>query len=133
MALGLLTQEPDALLAGVPNTNARVFINRDRTTTIELDIAVDATTTAAAADYPAYRSAASRQVPHQTSSSSPSIGTQTDEFVGSTNNGRNVVAISFVLARVICVLTYASSQPVDRTTVEVMALTQAAKIRSANP
>ena len=130
--LGSLIQEPDALLAGAPNTNARVFVNADRTVTMELDLAVDASDAAAMSDYSAYRSAASTQVPHQTATSMPIIGSQADEFVGTTNNSRNVVAISFVVSRVICVIIYASTTAIDRTTIEAAGLGQAVKIRSAN-
>jgi hypothetical protein len=129
--LGSLFQEPDQLLAGAANTNARVFFNTDRTATMEVDLAVDTTAAAATSDYPAYRSAASRQVPHQTATSMPIIGSQSDEFVGTTNNGRNVVSISFLLSRVICVITYASTSAIDRTTIESAGLGQAVKIRSA--
>lgn len=129
--LGPLFQEPDQLLAGAPNTNARVFFNGDRTATMEVDLAVDSSAANATSDYPAYRSAASRQVPHQTATSMPVIGSQSDEFVGTTNNGRNVVSISFMLNRVICVITYAATNAIDRTTIESAGLGQAVKIRSA--
>ena len=130
--LGPLIQEPDALLGGVANTNARVFVDAGRTVTMELDVAVDTSAAAAMSDYSAYRSAASAQVPHQAATSTPVIGSQADEFVGTTNNGRNVVTISFLVSRVICVIIYASTSAIDRTTIEAAGLSQAVKVRSAN-
>jgi hypothetical protein len=131
-ALPLMTQVGDGLLGTTPNTDARVFGTSDNTTRMEVDLALDTGASAASADYAPYSSAAAKQVATQTTTSTPSIGSQANEYVGTDSMGRNIVAIAFVQGSVLCVVTYVSTSAADAAAVESVATAQAQKISAAN-
>lgn len=125
-------QSSDGLLGSTPNTDARVFASSDNTTRVEIDLAVDTSASAASSDYTAYSSAAQKQVVTASSSSTPSIGSKADEFVGTDSNGHSIVSLSFVQGSVIGVITMvSSSSTVDASVVEAIANTNVEKISSA--
>lgn len=126
------TQTGDGLLGSTPSTDARIFASPDSTTKVEIDVAVDTSASAASSDYTAFKSAAAIQVPTQTRTSSPAVGSRADEYVGTSSGGQSVVALAFVEGSVICVVTAQSSiGPVDPVLVEAIATAQVSKIRSA--
>ena len=127
------TQASDGLLGTTPNTDARVFADATSTTLIEVDLAVDTGASAATTDYGAYMASASKKVATQTGQSTPSIGSQANEYVGTDSNGRSIVSLSFVQGSVICVvIMIAKSATVDASVVEAVAGNQAQKIIAAN-
>ncbi len=131
-ALPSMSQVGDGLLGSTPNTDARVFGTSDNRTRMEVDLALDTGAGAASADYAPYNSAAAKQVATQTTTSTPSIGSQANEYVGTDNSGRNIVAIAFVQGSVLCVVTYVSTSAADAAAVESVATAQAQKISAAN-
>jgi hypothetical protein len=127
------TQVSDGLLGATPHTDARVFANSTNTTRIEVDLAVDTGTGAATTDYTAYNASSSKQVATQSGTSTPSIGSQANEYVGTDTNGHSIVSLAFVQGTVICVVTMVSSNgSVDATVVEAVAGNQAQKIIAAS-
>ncbi len=90
-------------------------------------------TGAATTDYTAYNASASKQVATQSDTSTPSIGSQANEYVGTDTNGHSIVSLAFVQGTVICVVTMVSSSAtVDATVGEAVAGNQAQKIIAAN-
>jgi hypothetical protein len=132
-AVAGFTQVSDGLLGSTPGTDARVFANGDNSTRIEVDVAVDISSTTADDDYAAYNAAAAKQVPTQTDSSTPTIGSMANEYAGTDANSHSVVSLAFVQGSVLCVVTMVSSSTaVDRAVVEATATKQAQKIGAAN-
>jgi hypothetical protein len=127
-----MSQVDDGLLGSTPNTDARVFATSDNATRGEVDLAVDTSPTAASTDYAAYNSSAAKQVTTQSSTSTPSIGDQANEYVGTDSNGHNIVSIAFTQGSVICVVTAASTGSIDPTVIESLASAQQQKISAAN-
>ncbi|MBJ7609815.1 MAG: hypothetical protein JF887_10375 [Candidatus Dormibacteraeota bacterium] len=126
------TQSSDGLLASTPNTDARVFASSDGTTKVEIDLAVDTSASAATTDYTAYNSAAQKQVATQTSQSTPSIGTQANEYVGTAVSGNSVVSLAFAQGSVICVVTMVMSGGAgDAAVAEAIAKAQVQKVSAA--
>ena len=101
---------------------------------VEVDLVTDTGATGAASDYPPYQSAAAKQVTTRVSTSSPGIGQQSNEFVGTNAAGKMAVAISFIEGRYIAVVTTLahSSAPAAlvKTTAESIANAQDSKIKS---
>lgn len=126
------TQTSDGLLGSTQNTDARVFASSDNTSRVEIDLAVDTSASAASSDYTAYSAAAQKQVVTATSTTSPSIGSKANEFVGTDSNNHSIVSLSFVQGSVIGVITMVSSSAtVDASVVEAIANTNVEKITSA--
>src|ERR1700730_5716923 len=94
-ASGPLAEVSDGLLGGKTNTDQRVFANADRSLAIEADLIVETTSAGVATDYPQIRDAAKGRVTTLSASSSPSIGDHADEYVGTTTDGKHIVAIAF--------------------------------------
>jgi hypothetical protein len=131
---GGATQKSDGLLGGTPNTDSRVFGNADNTLVVEIDLVADTSTSSATSDYTAYKTAASGQVTTQTSTSSPSIAQQANEYAGTNSAGKNAVSISFVEGKFIAVVTMISTGTVSGATLtgaaEVLAQDQDTKIKA---
>ena len=92
---GPLSQVSDALLGGKSDTDQRVFANLDHSLAIEADLIVETTAAGVTLDYPSIRDAAKGRVTTLSASSSPSIGDHADEYVGTTTDGKQIVAIAF--------------------------------------
>jgi hypothetical protein len=131
-SLGSMSQVNDGLLGSTPDTDARVFATSDNATRAEVDLAVDTSATAASTDYTAYNSSAAKQVTTPSSSSTPSIGAQANEYVGTDTNGHNIVSIAFTQGSVLCVVTVVSTGSIDPTAIESLASAQQQKISAAN-
>ncbi len=126
-----LTQISDGLLGGTPNTESRVFANTDRSVTMEIDLAIDTSTAAAATDFDSYASAAAKQAGTNPTSKTLAMGTKATEYVGVGSRGQNVVSIALLENTVICVVTYDSTTAADPSTVEAVAQAQAQKLQSS--
>lgn len=125
------TQSSDGLLGNTPNTDARVFSSADGITKVEVDLAADTSSVAAANDYSAYNTAAKNQVT-ATSSTSPSIGSKANEYAGTDSSNHSIVSLAFVRGSVIGVVTMVStSGTVDPTVVETIAKTVITKVNAA--
>lgn len=125
-------QSSDGLLGQTPNTDARVFTSPDGSVKVEVDVAVDSSAASAAGDYPVFSTAAAKQVPNQQSTTSPTIGSKADEYVGTDASGNSTVSISFLSGSVIVVVTEkAHGATVDPALAESIATAQVAKISSA--
>ena len=94
-ASGPLSEVSDGLLGGKTDTDQRVFANADHSLAIEADLIVETTSSGVATDYPQIRDAAKGRVTTLSASSSPSIGDHADEYVGTTTDGKHIVAIAF--------------------------------------
>ncbi len=131
---GFFSQRSDSLLGGLANTDARVFANADSTMVVEVDLVSDTGATGPASDYPPYQSAAAMQAGTQPATSSPGLGQQSNEFVGTNAAGKNVVAISFIEGSYIVVVTTVGNSTattdVVKTSAESIALAQDNKINS---
>jgi hypothetical protein len=126
------TRTADSLLANTGNTDARVFTSPDGNVKVEVDVAVDTNAGAAAGDYTAFDAAAAKQVPQQTGTSTPSIGSKANEYVGTDASGSSAVSVAFVQGSVIVVVTEkATGVTVDPAATEAIATAQAARISSA--
>jgi hypothetical protein len=100
-----LNQISDGLMNNQPNTDQRGFANVANTYRIEDDVLIDTSTQSAAADYPQLRDATKAQVTNVTLSSTPTgLGSQADEYVGTTSAGYSAVGITFQEGDVIAVL-----------------------------
>lgn len=131
-SLSSYVQTSDGLLGTTPNTDSRVFASSDNTTRVEIDIAGDTGASAATSDYSAYQSAAAKQVSTATSTSTPKVGQQANEYVGTDSSGHSATSLSFVEGSYIVVVTMVSSSgTVDPTVVEAIAGAQDTKITSA--
>ena len=125
------TQSSDGLLGNTPNTDARVYSNADGVTKVEIDLAADTSSVAAANDYSAYNTAAKNQVTAQ-SSTTPSIGSKANEYAGTDPSGHSIVSLAFVQGSVIGVVTMvATTGTVDPAAVEGIAKTVVAKVTAA--
>jgi K+-transporting ATPase c subunit len=126
------TKASDGLLGSTPGTDARVFSSADGKTKVEVDLAVDTGSGAASTDYSAYQTAAKKQVPTLTSSSSPPIGSKASEYLGTDSMSRSIVSVAFVQGSVIGVVTMVSAgSTVDAAVAEAIASTQVQKIAVA--
>lgn len=134
---GFFSQKSDSLLGGLANTDARVFANADSTMIVEIDLVSDTAATTAASDYPPYQSAAAKQVGTPTSTSTPSLGQQSNEYVGTNAAGKKVVSISFIEGKYIAVVTTVANSTVSpaviKTSAESIAQAQDSKITSIGP
>ncbi len=100
-----LTQISDGLMNSQPNTDQRGFANVANTYRIEDDVLIDSSTQAATADYAQLRDATKAQVTNVTLSSTlTGLGSQADEYVGTTSAGYSAVGITFQEGDVIAVL-----------------------------
>ena len=129
----LLEQISDGEMNSTANTDQRGFANPGNTYRIEDDVLLDTSSQAAAADYAQLRDAVKSQVTTQSSSSSPSgLGSQADEYIGTTSAGYSEVGVVFLEASVIAVvLIVDSSGTVAQTFAEAVARAQDQKIASA--
>jgi hypothetical protein len=129
----LLAQISDGEMNATANTDQRGFANPDNTYRIEDDVLLDTTPQAASADYAQLRDAAKSQVDTVTSSSSPSgIGSQADEYIGTTSSGYSEIGIVFLEANVISVVLIVDSNgTVAQTFAEAVARAQDQKIASS--
>jgi hypothetical protein len=134
---GFFSQKSDSLLGGLANTDARVFANADSTMIVEIDLVSDTAATTAASDYPPYQSAAAKQVGTAASASTPSLGQQSNEYVGTNAAGKKVVSISFIEGKYIAVVTTVANSTVTpaviKTSAESIAQAQDSKITSIGP
>jgi hypothetical protein len=128
-----LTQISDGEMGNQPTTDQRGFANTGNSYRIEDDVLVDTSTQSAAADYPQLRDATKAQVTTITSTSMPSgLGSQGDEYIGTTSTGYSEIGITFQEGDVIAVLLLEdSSGAVDQTYAEAVAHAQDQKIRAA--
>lgn len=112
------------------NTDQRGFANPDNTFRIEDDVLLDTSAQAASADYAQLRDAAKSQVTTLTSSSSPSgLGSEADEYVGTTSAGYSEIGIVFQEGSVIAVVLVVDSDgTVDQSFAEAVAQAQDQKI-----
>lgn len=109
-----------------------MFSSADGKTLVEVDLAVDTSSSAAATDYSAYMSAAQKQAATLSSSSTLPIGSQANEYVGTDTMARSIVSLAFVQGSVIGVVTMVSANAtVNPSVAELIAGTQVAKIAVA--
>jgi hypothetical protein len=100
-----LNQISDGLMNNQPNTDQRGFANAANTYRIEDDVLIDTSTQSATADYPQLRDATRAQVNSLSLSSTlTGLGSQADEYVGTTATGYSDVGITFQQGDVIAVL-----------------------------
>ena len=79
----------------VPSSEQRVFDDRANTLHIEDDLQFYGSGAAASADYASFLDATRAVVTSIASYSSPSIGSQSEEYVGTDNSGHSTVAVDF--------------------------------------
>ncbi|HWW08681.1 MAG TPA: hypothetical protein VNY76_00410 [Candidatus Acidoferrales bacterium] len=129
---GPLSQVSDGLLGGKTNTDQRVFANADHSLAIEADLIVETTSAGVTSDYPPIRDAAKGRVTTLSASSSPSIGDHADEYVGTTTDGKNIVAIAFSRALTVDVVLVetGAGTTLDPSYVEAVAGAMDSKIQS---
>lgn len=128
----LLTQISDGEMNSTANTDQRGFANPGNTYRIEDDVLLDTSSQAASADYAQLRDATKSQVTAATSSSPSGIGSQADEYIGTTTAGYSEIGIVFQEGSVIAVvLIVDSSGTVDPTYAEAVARAQEQRIASA--
>jgi hypothetical protein len=100
-----LTQISDGLMDNQPDTDQRGFANVANTYRIEDDLLIDTSTQSAAADYSQLRDATKAQVTNLSLASTlTGLGSQADEYVGTTSAGYSDVGITFQQGDVIAVL-----------------------------
>jgi hypothetical protein len=126
----LLEQVSDGEMNSTANTDQRGFANPGNTYRIEDDVLLDTSPQAAAADYAQLRDAVKSQVTTLSSSSSPSgLGSQADEYIGTTSAGYSEIGVVFQEGSVIAVvLIVDSSGTVVQTFAEAVAQAQDQKI-----
>ncbi len=131
-ASGTLSQVSDGLLGSKANTDQRVFANADHSLAVEADLIVEITSAGVTSDYPPIRDAAKGRVATLSASSSPSIGDHADEYVGTTTDGKQIVAIAFNRALTVDVLLVeaGSGTTLDPSYAEEVASAMDAKIQS---
>jgi hypothetical protein len=128
----LLTQISDGEMNATANTDQRGFANPGNTYRIEEDVLLDTSSQAASADYAQLRDAAKSQVTVSSSSSPSGIGSQADEYIGTTAAGYSEVGIVFQEGSVISVvLIVDSSGTVDPMFAEAVAQAADQKIAAA--
>ncbi len=129
----MLQQISDGEMNSTANTDQRGFANPGNTYRIEDDVLLDTSPQAASADYAQLRDAVKSQVTTMSSASSPSgIGSQADEYIGTTSAGYSEIGIVFQQGSVIAVvLIVDSSGTVARTFAEAVAQAQDQKIALA--
>jgi hypothetical protein len=131
-ASGPLSEVSDGLLGGKTDTDQRVFANADRSLAIEADLIVETTSAGVATDYPQIRDAAKGRVTTLSASSSPSIGDHADEYVGTTTDGKHIVAIAFSRALTVDVvlIEVGGGTTLDPSYAEAVAAAMDSKIQS---
>jgi len=128
----LLAQISDGEMNATANTDQRGFANPDNTYRIEDDVLLDTTSQAASADYAQLRDATRSQVTVSGSSAPTGIGSQADEYIGTTSAGYSEIGIVFQEGSVIAVvLIVDSSGTVEQSFAEAVAQAQEQKIASA--
>jgi hypothetical protein len=128
-----LSQISDGKMNNQPNTDQRGFANAANTYRIEDDVLVDTSVQSAAADYPQLRDATKTQVTTLSSSSTlVGLGSQANEYIGTTSAGYSDIGITFQEGYVIAVLLLENSAgTVDRSLAESVARAQYQKILAA--
>jgi hypothetical protein len=129
----LLEQISDGEMNSTANTDQRGFANPGNTYRIEDDVLLDTSSQAASADYAQLRDAVKSQVTTMSSSTSPTgLGSQDDEYIGTTSAGYSEVGVVFQEGSVIAVvLIVDSSGTVEQTFAEAVARAQDQKIALA--
>jgi hypothetical protein len=128
----LLTQISDGEMNATANTDQRGFANPGNTYRIEEDVLLDTSSQAASADYAQLRDATKSQVTVSSSLSPSGIGSQADEYVGTTSAGYSEVGIVFQEGSAISVvLIVDSSGTVDPMFAEAVAQAGDQKIAAA--
>lgn len=131
-SFGQLTQMSDESLPNQANSDARVFSGSAGAITLEIDVLPDTSATQAQNDYPAVRDTARKHMTVVSSSSTPDIGDQSDEFIGAAADGSSIVAVSFEQGSVLCaVIMRTPSGNVYQTYVESVAAAQSQKISTS--
>ncbi len=130
----LLEQISDGEMNSTANTDQRGFANPGNTYRIEDDVLLDTSPQAASADYAQLRDAVKSQVTTTSASSSPSgLGSQADEYIGTTSAGYSQIGIVFQEGSVIAVvLIVDSSGTVAQAFAEAVARAQDQKIALAD-
>jgi hypothetical protein len=123
-------QISDGKMNNQPNTDQRGFANAANTYRIEDDVLVDTSTQSAAADYPQLRDATKLQVKTLSSSLTPvGLGSQANEYIGTTSAGYSDIGITFQEGNLIAVLLLENSTgAVDQSFAEAVARAQDQKI-----
>jgi hypothetical protein len=129
----LLEQISDGEMNSTANTDQRGFANPGNTYRIEDDVLLDTSSQAASADYAQLRDAVKSQVTSMSSSTSPGgLGSQADEYIGTTSAGYSEIGVVFQDGSVIAVvLIVDSSGTVAQTFAEAVARAQDQKIALA--
>ncbi len=129
----VLAQISDGEMNATANTDQRGFANPGNTYRIEDDVLLDTSSQSAAADYAQLRDAVKSQVTTLSSSSSPSgLGSEADEYVGTTSSGYSEIGIVFQEGSVIAVVLIVDSDgTVDPTFAAAVAQAQDQKIVAA--
>jgi len=125
-----LAQISNGEMNNQPNTVQRGFANVTNTFRIEDDGLLDTSIQAATADYPQLRDATKAQVTTLAVSTTPSgLGSQANEYIGTTATGYSEIGITFQEGAVIAVLLLENSAgTVDRSFAEAVARVQDQKI-----
>jgi hypothetical protein len=128
-----LEQISDGEMSNTANTDQRGFANVGNTFRIEDDVVLDASTQAAAADYPQLQATTRALFTTLKDAPSPSaLGCQADEFVGTTSTGYSQVGVVFQDGDVISViLVVNSAATVDPAYAAAIALAQDQKVVAA--
>jgi hypothetical protein len=129
----LLEQISDGEMNSTANTDQRGFANPGNTYRIEDDVLLDTSSQAASADYAQLRDAVKSQVTSMSRSTSPGgLGSQADEYIGTTSAGYSEIGVVFQDGSVIAVvLIVDSSGTVAQTFAEAVARAQDQKIALA--
>ncbi|HEY6469871.1 MAG TPA: hypothetical protein VI434_08890 [Candidatus Dormibacteraeota bacterium] len=129
----VLAQISDGEMNSTANTDQRGFANPGNTYRIEDDVLLDTSSQSASADYAQLRDAAKSQVTTLSSSSSPAgLGSEANEYVGTTSAGYSEVGIVFQEGSVIAVVLIVDSDgTVDPTFAAAVAQAQDQKIVAA--
>jgi hypothetical protein len=130
----LLEQISDGEMNSTANTDQRGFANPGNTYRIEDDVLLEPSSQAASADYAQLRDAVKSQVTTLSSSPSPTgLGSQADEYIGTTSAGYSEIGVVFQEGSVIAVvLIVDSSGTVAQTFAEAVARAQDQKIALTN-
>lgn len=113
-----------------PTVDQRVFVDRANTLHIEDDLQFCESDAYAFADYTSFLDAVKAVITTISSHSSPSIGSQSDEYLG-TDGGHSTVAVAFLEGKVLGVVFVAvGTGTVDTAYAEALASAQDRKIRS---
>jgi hypothetical protein len=125
-----LTQISNGEMNNQPNTVQRGFANVTNTFRIEDDVLVDTSIQAATADYAQLRDATKAQVTTLAVSTTPTgLGSQANEYIGTTASGYSEIGITFQEGAVIAVLLLENSAgTLDRSFAEAVARVQDQKI-----